>query len=114
MYFDIENNVLAQFGIAKDVGLRRKFEKEAFPDDSGENRKFRPGYMSFAGNGVDSRTTEVFIVMPGKKLSSETKSEIIFCGRDTELFNQGAPHYQLNHFGQNSWVSLVRRHFLEL
>mmetsp|Transcript_23096 Transcript_23096/g.51528 ORF Transcript_23096/g.51528 Transcript_23096/m.51528 type:complete len:301 (+) Transcript_23096:92-994(+) len=70
---------LTQFGIAKDVGLRRKFEKEAFPDDSGENRKFRPGYMSFAGNGVDSRTTEVFIVMPG------------------------APHYQLNHFGQNSW-----------
>lgn len=70
---------LTQFGIAKDVELRRKFEKEAFPDDSGENRKFRPGYMSFAGRGVDSRTTEVFIVMPG------------------------APHHQLIHFGQNSW-----------
>ena len=109
----VESDVLTQFGIARDVELRRKFEREAFPDDRDEKRKFRPGYMSFAGNGVDSRTTEVFIVMPGKGPSMR-----ISCGSDAELFNelfnQGTPQHQLNYFGQNSWVSIVREHFLEL
>ena len=71
---------MAQFGIAKDVELRRKFEREAFPDDSGDGRRFRPGYMSFAGNGVDSRTTEVFIVMPGKSCHPKPSLRLS-CGR---------------------------------
>lgn len=71
---------LVQFGIAKDHEQRMRWDKLPILDDILEHRKqFQPGFISFAGNGPDSRTTEIFIVMPGT---------------DQE---------QLDYFGENSW-----------
>lgn len=69
---------LTQFGIAKDYETRTEWESRPILDDFREMR-FEPGYIAFAGNGPDSRTTEIFIVMPGT---------------DKE---------QLEYFGTNSW-----------
>jgi len=71
---------LVQFGIARDVDLRSEWSDSTFHDDvPTEYLKFEPGYVSFAGNGPDSRTTEIFIVMPGT-------------GQE-----------QLDYLGENSW-----------
>lgn len=55
---------LTQFGIARDPEQRRRWDEKPIADDA-ETRKFVPGHFSFAGSDVDSRTTEVFVVMPG-------------------------------------------------
>lgn len=60
-------NFLTQFGIAKDYATRTQERELTMWDDFPKDIKFAPGVMSFAGNGHDSRTTEVFIVMPGIK-----------------------------------------------
>lgn len=73
---------LIQFGIARDVELRNAYSYETILDDepsASDIPKFEPGYVSFAGSGPDSRTTEIFIVMP------DTDEE------------------QLEYFGTNSW-----------
>eukprot|EP00578_Thalassiosira_sp_NH16_P014189 CAMPEP_0181109366 /NCGR_PEP_ID=MMETSP1071-20121207/18137_1 /TAXON_ID=35127 /ORGANISM="Thalassiosira sp., Strain NH16" /LENGTH=312 /DNA_ID=CAMNT_0023193055 /DNA_START=26 /DNA_END=964 /DNA_ORIENTATION=- len=70
---------LTQFGIGKDYEARMHWESHPIADDFLEVHDFEPGYVSFAGSGPDSRTTEVFIVMP------ET------------------PQEQLDYFGTNSW-----------
>ena len=72
---------LTQFGIAADLNLRKKWMEDNLPDDSGGDggMPFRTGHMSFAGSGKNSRTTEVFIVMPGTS------------------------HSQLDYFGINQW-----------
>merc|ERR1719401_71329 len=44
-----------------------------------KGRKFEPGMISFAGSGHDSRTTEIFVLMPG------------------------APKKQVENLGENSW-----------
>jgi len=74
-------NFLVQFGIAKDVDLRNEYSMSTIFDDfhHDDNPKFETGYVSFAGSGPDSRTTEIFIVMPG------------------------TPQGQLDYFGTNSW-----------
>ncbi|KAL3775592.1 hypothetical protein ACHAW5_003495 [Stephanodiscus triporus] len=58
-------NLLTQFGIARDYNARTKARKNTIRDDRALGIKFEPGYLSFAGNGVNSRTTEVFVVNPG-------------------------------------------------
>ena len=58
-------NFLTQFGIAKDYVTRTRERELTLWDDFPKGVKFQPGIMSFAGSGHDSRTTEVFIVMPG-------------------------------------------------
>ncbi len=68
-----------QFGIAKDYFTRTKERELTIWDDFQKNIAFEPGTISFAGSGHDSRTTEIFIVMPG------------------------AAKEQLNKFGENSW-----------
>lgn len=70
---------LTQFGIAKDYFTRTKERELTIWDDFRKNIAFEPGTISFAGSGHDSRTTEIFIVMPG------------------------AAKEQLNKFGENSW-----------
>lgn len=70
---------LTQFGIGKDYITRTKERELTIWDDFQKDIKFEPGYISFAGSGHDSRTTEVFVVMPG------TSEE------------------QLEKFGENSW-----------
>lgn len=70
---------LTQFGIAKDYVTRTKERELTIWDDFPKEIKFEPGTISFAGSGHDSRTTEVFIVMPG------------------------ASPEQLEKFGENSW-----------
>lgn len=71
---------LTQFGIAADPTVRNHWGKLAIVDDLPfDDITFQPGYLSFAGSGIDSRTTEIFIVMPG-------------VGQE-----------QLDYFGENSW-----------
>lgn len=70
---------LTQFGIAKDYFARTKERELTIWDDFPMGVKFEPGMISFAGSGHDSRTTEIFAVMPG--VSQE----------------------QLDNFGSNSW-----------
>lgn len=84
-YFDgsalnrVVPNFLTQFGISANYAQRTKWRMANIPDDEPLGIKFRPGYMSYAGSGKDSRSTEMFIVMPNT---------------DEE---------QLSYFGQNSW-----------
>ena len=72
---------LTQFGIAKEYEKRMHWDDITILDDfrNYADMKFVPGSVSFAGNGPDSRTTEIFIVMP------ETSQE------------------QLDSFGTNPW-----------
>jgi len=72
---------LAQFGISPDEYLRTQFRTRSVKDEFANQNapKFKPGMLSFAGSGAESRTTEVFIVMPGTAQS------------------------QLDYFGTNVW-----------
>lgn len=70
---------LAQFGIGRDFSTAAKWRALPIQDDPSQGIAFAPGFVSFAGSGADSRTTEIFVVMP-----------------DT-------PSYQLAAFGQNPW-----------
>mmetsp|Transcript_4621 Transcript_4621/g.6766 ORF Transcript_4621/g.6766 Transcript_4621/m.6766 type:complete len:339 (-) Transcript_4621:138-1154(-) len=90
---------LTQFGISRDYDMRTKFRSATIPDDPplykeddnadgnvdvdvDEKRPltpFVPGMMSYAGHGANSRSTEIFVVMP-----------------DT-------PQGQLDYFGINAW-----------
>ncbi|KAL7536284.1 hypothetical protein ACHAXR_007047 [Thalassiosira sp. AJA248-18] len=70
---------LTQFGIAKDYFVRTKERELTIWDDFPKDIPFKAGTISFAGSGHDSRTTEMFIVMPG------------------------ASQEQLDKFGDNSW-----------
>mmetsp|Transcript_19967 Transcript_19967/g.29612 ORF Transcript_19967/g.29612 Transcript_19967/m.29612 type:complete len:314 (-) Transcript_19967:100-1041(-) len=72
-------NFLTQFGIAKDFLTRTREKELTLWDDFPKGVKFEPGTISFAGSGHDSRTTEIFIVMPG------------------------ATQQQLDKFGENTW-----------
>jgi len=69
---------LTQFGITDSEEHRVQFGTP-IPDDPPKHIQWHPGMVSFAGNGPNSRTTEVFIVMPD------------------------APEHQLRAFGQNPW-----------
>lgn len=72
---------LTQFGIGAKFEQRSSYRENIILDDIPSDPKipFEPGYMSYAGSGEDSRSTEVFIVMP-----------------DT-------PQSQLDYFGENAW-----------
>ena len=71
---------LTQFGIAMDYNTRMERREATILDDVRlQNMQFKPGFISFAGSGQDSRTTEIFIVDP--KASED----------------------QLRAFGENSW-----------
>jgi len=72
---------LTQFGISSDYDQRTEFRSRSIPDDPPLKPpiRFRTGYMSYAGSGADSRSTEIFVVMPD------------------------APKTQLDYFGTNSW-----------
>lgn len=73
-------NFLTQFGISKDFDYRTAYRQANILDDAPvDDVPFRPGYMAYAGSGPNSRSTEMFIVMPG---TSE---------------------HQLAHFGDNPW-----------
>jgi peptidyl-prolyl cis-trans isomerase A (cyclophilin A) len=70
---------LTQFGIGADYAMRTKWRMKKIPDDPPVDAAFQPGYLSYAGSGDDSRSTEVFVVMPGTREN------------------------QLESFGSNSW-----------
>eukprot|EP00546_Thalassionema_frauenfeldii_P001238 CAMPEP_0178933266 /NCGR_PEP_ID=MMETSP0786-20121207/23161_1 /TAXON_ID=186022 /ORGANISM="Thalassionema frauenfeldii, Strain CCMP 1798" /LENGTH=304 /DNA_ID=CAMNT_0020610817 /DNA_START=44 /DNA_END=955 /DNA_ORIENTATION=+ len=86
-YFDgcalnrVVKNFLTQFGIGANYEQRTGYRMATISDDNPPKQAipFQPGYMSYAGSGPDSRTTEMFIVMP-----------------DT-------PPHQLEYFGTNPW-----------
>ena len=70
---------LAQFGISKDYETRTRWRTANIPDDPKQRIPFEAGMIAYAGSGPDSRSTEMFFVMP-----------------DT-------PKHQLDHFGTNPW-----------
>lgn len=71
---------LTQFGISANYELRTEYREANIKDDVSQGIAFKPGYMSYAGSGADSRANEMFIVMP-----------------DTS-------QHQLSYFGsENSW-----------
>jgi peptidyl-prolyl cis-trans isomerase A (cyclophilin A) len=69
-YFDgcglnrVVKEFLTQFGISADYELRTEYRTAMIKDDVPKGIDFRPGYMSYAGSGPDSRSNEIFIVMP--------------------------------------------------
>jgi len=71
--------LMTQFGIAKDHAVRMKEKELTIWDDFPKDMKFEPGTISFSAQGHDSRSSEVFIVMPG------------------------TPKEELEKLGQNSW-----------
>ena len=72
---------LTQFGIGADFEQRTALRQANIDDDPVHQPTipFQPGYMSYAGSGPDSRSTEVFVVMPN------------------------TPRHQLEYFGTNPW-----------
>jgi len=72
---------LVQFGIGADYDLRTSFRSSNIPDDPKFDPPivFQPGYMSYAGSGPNSRSSEVFIAQPDARKS------------------------QLEYFGVNPW-----------
>lgn len=70
---------LTQFGVARDYNVRMEQRDVTIWDDLPLNLPFQPGFISFAGNGDDSRTTEIFVV------------------------DSDASEEQLHAFGENSW-----------
>mmetsp|Transcript_4731 Transcript_4731/g.10219 ORF Transcript_4731/g.10219 Transcript_4731/m.10219 type:complete len:334 (+) Transcript_4731:107-1108(+) len=70
---------LTQFGIARDYEMRTNLRENTILDDFDIGVKFEPGFISYAGSGPDSRTTEIFVVMPGTS------------------------QHQLDYFGENPW-----------
>lgn len=71
---------LTQFGISADYAQRTEFREKTIMDDNVEPKiPFQRGMLSYAGSGPDSRTTEIFVVMP-----------------DT-------PQSQLDYFGNSPW-----------
>lgn len=71
---------LTQFGISADYEQRTEFRGKTILDDPPEPKiSFSPGMLSYAGSGPDSRTAEIFVVMPGTEQS------------------------QLYYFGKNPW-----------
>jgi len=73
---------LTQFGIARDYNTRSDWRENAILDDpvDPEDRiGFQPGMLAYAGSGENSRTTEIFVVMPG------------------------TVQHQLEYFGTNPW-----------
>jgi len=55
---------LTQFGIASTEEQRERWRNKTIKDDPPAGIGFRAGTLSFAGSGVDSRSHEVFVVMP--------------------------------------------------
>lgn len=71
---------LTQLGIGADAEARNMWRGRRILDDPPPwGVRFQQGTLSFAGNGKDSRTTDIFIVMPG------------------------APPHVLANFGTNPW-----------
>ena len=71
---------LTQFGISANRALNNQWKRRQIPDDPPqEDLAFETGFLSYAGSGPNSRTTQVFVVMP------ETRQS------------------QLNYFGKNPW-----------
>eukprot|EP00804_Cyclotella_cryptica_P015136 CCRYP_000687-RA/>CCRYP_000687-RA protein AED:0.30 eAED:0.30 QI:184/1/1/1/1/1/2/464/280 len=70
---------LTQFGIGTDYETRTRVREYTIWDDFDARIAFEPGFVSYAGSGPDSRTAEIFIVMPG------------------------ASQEQLARFGENAW-----------
>lgn len=72
---------LTQFGISADYDTRTFHRSNTIRDDAPlpEPIRFKPGMLSYAGSGPDSRTTEIFVVAPRTSQS------------------------QLDHFGVNPW-----------
>lgn len=79
-------NFLVQFGISADFEKRTQWRSANILDDHigdesvpDEAKSFQAGYLSYAGSGADSRSTEIFVVR------SDT------------------PQRQIDAFGSNSW-----------
>lgn len=71
---------LTQFGISSDYAARTEWRQENIADDIlAGTVPFSPGFLSYAGSGPSSRSTEIFIAMPD------------------------APEDQLRYFGTNPW-----------
>jgi cyclophilin family peptidyl-prolyl cis-trans isomerase len=70
-YFDgcaldlIVKGFVAQFGIGADYAQRTEYRYNFIMDDEPQGTAFQPGYMTYAGHGANSRSNEVFIVLPG-------------------------------------------------
>ncbi|CAM9268138.1 unnamed protein product [Chrysoparadoxa australica] len=62
--FRAVRNFLVQFGISNYPEKNEQWRAfGAIPDDPSFGMRFRKGFMSFAGGGVNSRTTQVFIAL---------------------------------------------------
>jgi peptidyl-prolyl cis-trans isomerase A (cyclophilin A) len=68
-FFRAVENFMVQFGISGDPALNAKWGQQAIADDPQwlprGPRRFRRGFVSFAGGGPNSRTTQLFAAYAG-------------------------------------------------
>eukprot|EP01125_Pyxidicula_operculata_P023090 TRINITY_DN97_c3_g1_i10.p1 TRINITY_DN97_c3_g1~~TRINITY_DN97_c3_g1_i10.p1 ORF type:complete len:343 (+),score=86.60 TRINITY_DN97_c3_g1_i10:2916-3944(+) len=70
--FRVVKNFLVQFGIAQDPATHSKWvSKGPIHDDPKIDLPFKKGFLSFAGSGPNSRTTELFIAYNKNNFGTE-------------------------------------------
>lgn len=75
-FFRVRANYIAQFGIAGDPALTRKWKDRYFPDDSVRTSNVR-GTFAFAMTGPNSRNTQIYInLVDNKQLDAQGFSPI--------------------------------------
>jgi len=69
-------SVMTGFGIGADYSKRVQVRNMTIPDDPMfvPPIKFKPGYMSFTGSGVNSRTGEIFVAADSKSILDFNKN----------------------------------------
>jgi peptidyl-prolyl cis-trans isomerase A (cyclophilin A) len=60
-FFRAIDGFMVQFGINGDPAVNTKWQGARFQDDPGGKQSNKPGYVSFATMGPNSRTTQIFI-----------------------------------------------------
>jgi len=72
LLYRVISGFLVQFGVAADPNVQAKYQNARFKDEPNAV-PFRAGTLSFAGNGIDSRSSHLFVALDpnGVNLGSE-------------------------------------------
>uniref|UniRef100_A0A6B2LG42 PPIase cyclophilin-type domain-containing protein n=1 Tax=Arcella intermedia TaxID=1963864 RepID=A0A6B2LG42_9EUKA len=89
-FFRVVKGFLVQFGIPADPSKWKEWhDKGPINDDPPKGVSFKRGYLSFAGYGEDSRTTELFVAYSDENGFGNTRWEVPFgVVQDMDVFDQ--------------------------